>query len=159
MHRDFDLQRVLKETRVDAILLTRPTTVRWVTGFAGSNALVFMGGRGDITLVTDPRYAEAAGKLKNVNVRVARRESLASALKRELGSSIRRIGFQADHVSAAAAEQLRSTLSPTQLVPLTGVFSRQIASKSAAEIASITKAQQATDAAFKEVMAIITSLV
>lgn len=148
------IQELLTTSRCDGVLITHPPIVRWATGFAGSNALVFMDAKG-IALVTDARYAGAAEELKGMKALVAHRETLTAVLKRELGSSIQRIGFQADHVSVAAAKRIQSALAPAKLVPLTDTLSRQIASKSKPEIASITKAQQATDATFTEILTVI----
>src|ERR1700730_2839527 len=50
---------------------------------------------------------------------------------------------------------MESTLSPMKLVPLTNVLSQQIAAKSEDEVAKITKALRATEAAFDEVLEFI----
>ncbi len=50
------LQEALHELHFDGLLLTGLANIRYLTGFSGSNALVFVTARGAVTLITDFRY-------------------------------------------------------------------------------------------------------
>lgn len=47
---------VMHEQHLDGLLVSSLANVRYLTGFSGSNALVFVSGRGGVTLFTDFRY-------------------------------------------------------------------------------------------------------
>ena len=50
------LLRALEAARLDGLLLTGLPNIRYLTGFSGSSALVFVGVRGEVLFVTDFRY-------------------------------------------------------------------------------------------------------
>ena len=53
---------LMKAKGYDALLLTDPADVRWLTGFTGSNGAVLAITAGPPLLATDPRYAEQANE-------------------------------------------------------------------------------------------------
>ena len=73
---------------LDAVLITSPSNIRWLTGFTGSSALVVVHGS-SITLFTDARYAERApAELADVGSTAGvciERERLGAAVRDCLG--------------------------------------------------------------------------
>ena len=88
---------------VDALLITSPTNIRWLTGFAGSAGTVLVHD-GEITLFTDSRYTDRApGELADVassaDIVIAR--ATLGAEVRELAGRAEVVGLEADHVTWA----------------------------------------------------------
>jgi Xaa-Pro aminopeptidase len=75
----------LQRLHLDGILLTSLSNIRYLTGFAGTSALVFVTGRGDVLFVSDFRYqtqaAEQVGDFARVLIES---QSLWAGLWREL---------------------------------------------------------------------------
>jgi Xaa-Pro aminopeptidase len=100
------LQSALSAHSVDALVLSSPQSIRYVTGFAGSAGLVVIAADRAI-LITDGRYETvvrqelSAGRLGPVTLeRVARRYDLAlGEVVVRLG--LGRVGFEAGHVTVA----------------------------------------------------------
>lgn len=146
--------QLLRKYSIDAAIITHPTTVRWATGFISSNALLYIDA-GQRILVTDGRYAEAAQRLPDLKVTVARPgQGLAQALAAQVKTK-GRCGFQAEYLTVATYNQFAAAFLNTELVPLTGVFKEEIAHKYQSEVASLERAQQVTDAAFGEILEVI----
>ena len=99
---------------IDALLVTELVNVRYLTGYAGSNGLVLVGGDG-ATFMTDFRYLTAAEPIAEfMSVRM-----LAGETSRFLGEHIAemapgatRIGFEGAHVSVALYEKLVAAFGP-----------------------------------------------
>ena len=58
-HREARALAEIARHEIDALIVTSPTNIRWLTGFSGSNATVVVYDA-DITLFTDSRYADRA---------------------------------------------------------------------------------------------------
>src|SRR5262245_5587384 len=55
------LVELLEERGCDAILVTQPLNLRYVTGFTGSHGALLLASDGTSRMVTDGRYAEQVG--------------------------------------------------------------------------------------------------
>ena len=104
----------------DGMLITHLPNIRYLTGFTGSNAVVLVKA-GRTWLFTDGRYiVQARQEVHGAKVRIVTKGSaMAAALQAAAGSSGRpRIGFEAEHLSAAAAQELiESVPSRLKLLP------------------------------------------
>ncbi len=146
-------QELLDHHKVDAIIITSPTTLTWSTSFVSSNALLYIDATRRI-IVTDGRYAEAAKQLAGLEVVLADQGNLAKALKPKVKAGSR-LGFQADHLSVAEYEQLKGELPNVTLVPITELYRDEIAHKYETETILIKRAQNVTDAVFSELLELI----
>ncbi len=120
----------------DALLVTAPVDVRYLTGFTGSNGAVIVGhDEVDDVLVTDARYRERAGAIDIARVELARRvEELAAGL------GDRSLGVDADHVTLAAAARLEDARAGRAVIATSGLVARLRAVKEGAEIARLQRA-------------------
>ncbi|MCP5028386.1 MAG: aminopeptidase P family protein [Actinomycetia bacterium] len=144
----------LEQQKLDALVVTDLSNVRWLTGFTGSNATVVV--RSDaLVLLTDGRYgdqapAQAAAVGADIEVLVgvaSDRDQMVAALA---GAS--RVGLEADSVSWSRQRILAEWCEPAELVAtsgLVGVF-RQV--KDDAELARLEAAAAIADAALAAVM-------
>ena len=139
---------------LDALIITSPTNIRWLTGFAGSNATVVLA-HGEVTLFTDSRYADRAPvELAAVNSSaevVIARETLGDEV-RELLQTVEVVGLEADHISWAAQDDVTTHWLPAQtVVPTVGVVDALRARKDDAEVARIEAAAVIVDKALDHV--------
>lgn len=131
---------------VDALLVSAPPNVRWLTGFTGEGLLVL--DEDGPLLCTDSRYAvQAAEEAPGIEF-VADSGHLAQAIERLQESGAQRAGFEAAHLPYASFQQLDEKLEDVELVPLEDRIKRLRAIKDDAEIALIRRAAQIADAAF-----------
>jgi Xaa-Pro aminopeptidase len=126
---------------VDALLITEPANLRYVTGFTGSNGFAVVGR--DVRLfVTDFRYVEQA----KVEVPDFDREQGTQELYAALANleGIERLGFDDAHLSVKAHRRLQELLS-AELVPASGVVEEVRAVKEPGEILRIGAAAALVD--------------
>jgi Xaa-Pro aminopeptidase len=129
-----------------SFLVSNPVNVRWLTGFASSNAALLVGADA-VLLATDGRYAEAAGGVADVEVVEAERELLPD-LGRRLGALLEGpVAFEADHVTVAGHEALAAD--GTELVPSQSVLVGLRAVKDADELDAVRRAARIAEDAYR----------
>src|SRR5437867_5136610 len=108
------LKRCLKEEGLDALLLTNPLSVSYLTGFSGDSSYLILGAKQTL-LVSDGRYAEqiteeCPGLEAHIRPPEQRlQEAAAEQLKK---MRLRTIGFESASLAVAECEGLRA-LTPT----------------------------------------------
>jgi Xaa-Pro aminopeptidase len=142
-------QALLEPLELDALYITRPENVRYLTGFPHpEDAQVLITPEGAF-LLTDPRYPEAERESR-IPARVLKREE-REALFQDLRG---RVGFEAEHLPYAALERLRE-LSPAEWVPTKGVVERLRLKKSPEEVARIRQAQALAERALERALTLL----
>lgn len=111
----------LAAQRVDTMLITHLTHVRYLSGFSGSNAALTISKDLSATISTDGRYTtQIASEVPDIECVEAR--SCAPELLRRIEKPAR-VGFEADYVSVAELKKLQEALNEdVQLVPVSGVI-------------------------------------
>jgi Xaa-Pro aminopeptidase len=148
---------------IDALLVTTPANIRWLTGFSGSAGLLMVTA-GSAVLTTDGRYRtqsaeqlRAAGVGDDVSIVVggvqAQREALNEAAK-----SAARIGLEADDVSWAAQRSWAEILASAELFPTRGVVEGLRVVKDANEILRMERAAAIADQALAEVLPLLAAV-
>jgi Xaa-Pro aminopeptidase len=134
----------LVDLGADTVLVTAPSDVRWLTGFAGSNGTVLVGTDSDRDLlVTDDRYRERVPDLALPRVETTRR---VPEVLSDLGPV--RVAVDAEHLTLAAGERLRAALpAGATLVTAASPCAPLRAEKDAAEVARLAVACVITAAA------------
>jgi len=91
----------LADNRLDALLVTYPTNIRYLSGFTGSAGALVIASHS--VLVTDGRYTEQArAEVKGARVKIERKPALVAASEwLARGKSLRRIGFDPAHTTVA----------------------------------------------------------
>jgi Xaa-Pro aminopeptidase len=141
----------------EALLVTTPANVRWLTGFTGS-AGVLLVTAAHAVLTTDGRYrTQAAEQLDGAGVGgevdvciggvTAQREALAEA-----AGPAGAIGLEATDVSWAAVSSWEAVFAPRRLVATQGVVESLREVKDAGEIARMERAAAIADAALGSVL-------
>jgi Xaa-Pro aminopeptidase len=142
----------LPALEVDAVLVSRLPNVRYLTGFTGSNAQVLVGAAGS-AFFTDGRYGERSRIEVPDLDRVASIAPATPAIlehARRLG--VRRLGFERHAVTVAQHDELSDAFEGIELVGIDREVERLRWTKDPDELALIRAAQEATDAAFEELL-------
>jgi Xaa-Pro aminopeptidase len=144
---------------VDALLVTTPANVRWLTGFSGSAGLLLVAGD-RAWLTTDGRYrTQAAEQLAGVGVETqvevvigdvhTQRQALVDGAA---ATGARRVGLEADRVTWAAKEDWAHAFEAVELEPTRGVVEALRVVKDAGEVARMQRAATIADAALAELL-------
>lgn len=134
----------------DAMLITSPRNLRYLTGFTGSNGLALVT-ESATHFFTDPRYTFQSAQEVDAIVRVVKGPLPEHAIKLVTRRKWRRLGIEPDHLTVAQMEVFRSKASRWQtFLPRGGVVEKLRMVKSAEELAAIAESvrtnSQALDA-------------
>ena len=144
------LQAVMHEQHLDGLLIVSVANVRYLTGFSGSNALVFVSVRGQVTLFTDFRYQTQVMDEVGATARVIiGPTSLWTELWAFLPSvsSLEVVGFESAHLLHRDFERLLSDGARWQWRPARELVEALRERKDAGEVALLeVAARMATDA-------------
>lgn len=139
---------------VETLLVTSMDNVRYLTGFTGSNGQLLLAD--EPLFLTDGRYTEQSSvEVRGVERRIyAQGEKLADAVRDVLGErGIRRLGFEATHVTVDTHERLAERLEGVELVPTRGAVEGVRGRKDPEEVGALRRAQRVAEAALTDVLA------
>ena len=145
-----ELEAVLDELELDAVLVTRLVNVRYLTGFTGTNGQL-LAARSAGVFLTDGRYEDQSERqVPDLERRIYPR-GLAGVLADTCrGLDVKRVGFEAAGVTYKTWRELER-LDGVELVPTEDVVERLRWSKDDEELRLIERAQAAADDAFERV--------
>lgn len=144
------------ELGIDALLVTKPQNVRYVTGFSGSTGLCLVLQDGSGVFVTDPRYdVQAAEEVDEFEVVVSRESALREVSKRAVSMGIRSLGIEGAHMTVLAKSQVSEAASGIRLVDTDRVIEGVRSVKEDQEIDLIRNAASIADAAFGAILSMI----
>jgi len=152
------LRTLIAEKGLDALLLSQPENLRYLSGFTGSGWLL-ISGRNAI-LATDFLYVEQAkGESPDFEIIRIKGElhDWLPGLVSDLGWH--KLGFEANLISYDGYHKLGEAIKTKQvnleLIPTTGTVEQLRSIKEPEELGFITKAVELADAAFEQAKAII----
>jgi len=147
----------MAEKELDGILISQPENRHYLSGFDGSAGFLLVTAK-DTILATDFRYLEQA-KTQAPDYEIFRITNDVAAWFPELvtGANLRRLGFEAGHVTFAMYRRLIEALDKSQLrlVPVNGLVESLRAIKEPEETELITKAVEIADSAIEYIRDII----
>jgi Xaa-Pro aminopeptidase len=139
----------LRDRKLDALIVSAPPNIRYLSGFTGSNGLLLLSAEGAV-LFTDPRYRIQAAQETGCKVRVAKGLLFPALMKAARRRHVYRIGFEHTRLTCDALECLRENLYlGASLEPAPGLVEAQRSIKSAAEIALIRRSVLTNSEAFQ----------
>jgi Xaa-Pro aminopeptidase len=134
--------------KVEALLVSSPASIRYLTGFTGSNCLILLT-PSESHFFTDPRYATDAQQNIDCKVHVCTKslfDEAAAVVKRK---HWKRLGFEPSWMQVGPYEKFKTKLGTgVKLVPVAGVVEELRAVKSPAEIARIRASVKANSEAY-----------
>ena len=142
------LRKTLTDHQLDAILVSQPENRRYLSGFSGSAGwLIVLAERA--ILATDFRYYEQTRKeapdFELAKIRTNFPDLLPDLLS---DTAVRRLGFEAQHVSMADLHDLASVSDGVEWVPLRDTVETLRSVKDEEEIEALRRSVALTDAAF-----------
>ena len=153
LQRRLRLAPALAEHKLDCLMVSSLVNIRYLAGFTGSNGLLLVTGDRAV-LFTDPRYRTQAQEEVSCPVRVAKGQLLSAVTGLVKRKHLRRVGFERDHTSFNAYENLKENLPlGASAVPVAGLVERLRMVKSEAEIAAIRLSVATASKAFAKAMA------
>ena len=148
------IQQWLASQKLDAMLISTPINVRYLSGFTGGDSTLMIH-RDGVTLISDGRFTlqieEECSELENVHIRSVN-ETMPAAVSKVFGKmKAGRLGIEAESLTVAENERLVSTLPKTKIVPTRNIVEtfRQIKDRS--EVDAIRGAVDAAAKAFEDV--------
>ncbi len=148
------LAQLVADKQLDALLVSHPVNLRYVTGFTGTNGLALVGA-GIRSFMTDFRYVEqAAEEVPDFDRARAPQGELAEAVLALLPArQSLRVGFDDSQVTVKAHARLADQLpGGVELVPAAGLVEGLRAVKEPSELERVVEAAKLADAAFAAVV-------
>jgi len=153
------LRSLILENGLDAIIISQPENRCYLSRFTGSSGWLFISDE-DLILATDFRYTEQA-KQETEDFEVVETKGEIHKWFPELVSHFKwqKLGFEATHISYANYQKLDEVIKSGhvnfELAPTTGLVEGLRSVKETQELEFIAKAVELTEAAFRQVKAII----
>jgi Xaa-Pro aminopeptidase len=137
---------------VDALVVSSPANVRYLTGFAGSNGLVLITPL-ESHFFTDPRYATDASATIDCRVHVARKTLFDAAVPLLKRKRLKKIGFEEGLVTVEQFDRVKKALGANfTLHPTGGLVESFRSVKSPAEIELIRESVNVNSDAYYRTM-------
>ena len=158
-NRIFKLRQKLLGEKIEAILVSQPDNLYYLSGCEGLEGYLLVTGQ-EAIIVTDFRYVEQAER-QSPHCSIFRISGKIAEWFPRLftGLNIKQMGFESKHLSVANHNQISEILKtaqlPINLVPVDGLVDLLRTFKEPEEIEFIQQAVRITDSVFKQVKAIL----
>ena len=146
------LKQQLGKLKLDGILLTNLTNIRYVCGFTGSTASCLITNEGSF-FISDGRYdVQANEQVKGMDCFIDFGTHFSIIEKNNLIKNGMKLGFEADHVSVAQHKEM-TKIFPDVKWKLTSMLMENLqAVKDQSELDAIRTAVEITDAIYNEIL-------
>ena len=145
------LVAALRQTRVNALLITALPNIRYLSGFTGSNAALLVTNERAL-LFTDPRYQTQAPRESDCEVKIAKGALTAEVHKWLKRLKMKSLGFEQNRISYEGYSELRAGGEGIRFKPIAGLVEALRMVKSTAEIATIKASVQLNSAALEQAL-------
>ncbi len=147
------VQKKIKQEKLDALLVTTRTNVRYLSGYNGSNGMLVITPSQSFFL-TDFRYWEQAKKqVKGSKIIFGERDLFDDLPKLAVLKSRRiKLGFEPENISFTLHQRLKKLLPEALLVPTEKFVEFLMMIKDKEELENIKKAVQITDRVFSQIL-------
>ena len=151
-----EVYRKMVAESIDSLLVTNLPTIRWLTGFSGSNARLLLT-RGKAVLFTDFRYQEQVKRETSGIATVIMKENLGKELVSGTWQLGQRLALDAEHVTWHEMQQLSSHLGGREIHPVRSFFDEYRQIKHIAELEKMRKAVEISEQVLREVIPLIST--
>jgi Xaa-Pro aminopeptidase len=142
----------LEEWKIDALLVSSPANVRYLSGYSGSNGVILLAAN-EAHFFTDPRYGLEASQNITCKVHVAKGPLIKAAAAILQSKRWKKIGFESASLRVEEYNALKDAVSlGFSLHPLGRVIEQQRMVKSADEIDRIRKSVLANSEAYSRTL-------
>ncbi len=136
------------ELEIDALLITQPANVRYLSGFKTPEDGRVLITEDFAVLITDGRYIAQAAEESHLNVEIAEQKWLEDVAER-IGQ--RRVGLESDHVTHALFGKMAEKLE-REPVATEGLVGELRLRKTPQEIETLRQAARVTDEAYSHIL-------
>ncbi|MES2765024.1 MAG: Xaa-Pro peptidase family protein [Bacteroidota bacterium] len=149
------LRLFMKVKKLDAYLISHIPSIRYFTGFSGSNATLIITDN-DVHFFTDERYTE------QIATELHKTDDLKTYIQRDVWGYIKdeailkgidTLAFESTRVSYSTAIHIRKVLKPIRLKPFKGNLDKLTIPKTSEEIANIQKAADIVSEVYDHILA------
>jgi Xaa-Pro aminopeptidase len=138
----------IPEHKVDALVVSSPANIRYLSGYAGSNGLMLLT-KGEQHFFTDPRYESEAKATITCTVHVAKGPLIPAAATVAKRKRLKKIGYEAAWLHVDQYNQFKEVLSVgAAFVPVANLIEDLRAVKSLDEIEKIRRSVHINSAAY-----------
>lgn len=150
---------ILNNRNLDAMVITDPFNMRYVSGFRGGEGVLYISGTQKV-LITDSRYTEQAENESDFTVVEENREHprttiLRECMEKEEKTEGFRMGYEDQSLLCSQFDKMRADLDVTEWVPMKGDVDALRQIKSEEELAYLAKAEEIGDKAFEKILTIL----
>lgn len=150
-----ELRRSFSAARIDALLATHLSHVRYLTGFSGSSGVCIVT-KNRCYFLTDGRYTEQAHQeVQHATIIIAKGPLFPELSNRKLLSSSGKVGVESHYLSVSSLETLKKFFPRTKFVSTQSLVEKIASVKDESEIESIKKAISITDRVFARILEIL----
>lgn len=151
------LREALRHAEVDALLLSNPNDIRYLTGFRGEDSYAVVAPR-SLVIISDFRFEEELAAIKSRARILIRQRPALEALRTLMDEiDVRRLGVQAEHMTLTMKRAITKAVGARRLAETTGILATLRAVKDELEIKHIKRAiriqEQALEATLDQVAA------
>ncbi|MCS6861920.1 MAG: Xaa-Pro peptidase family protein [Abditibacteriales bacterium] len=151
-HRLAAVRQKLSRLKADAFLCSGLSNVRYLTGYTGSAGMALISADG-AWFFTDFRYqTQAKEQVRGYDILIAKGGLSDKAAQVARKKKLKRVAFEAAHVTVAAHEAMAKQFKEGELVPSKNVVEELRVIKDEGEIAAIRKAVEIADKAFNYIL-------
>jgi Xaa-Pro aminopeptidase len=149
------LREQLGKHKIKGFLLTAPRSLRYITGFSGSNGCALVTAD-EAIFITDFRYkTQAADEVQGFEHITAKGELFKDLAGLKWFGRKRRLGFESTHINVEQLQQLTELLSKTQLIPVKELVEQISLVKEQGEVDNIRRAVEISDSVFDETLKLL----
>lgn len=154
MSRISGIRKLLAEMGADIFYISSIPNIRYITGFSGSSAYVFIT-KDKNYFITDFRYKEqSAGQVKGFEIRITNQqtEEIKKICEETRAKSV---VFESTNVTYNHIEKLKEALPKVKFIPAADKIESFTMCKAPDEIAKMKKAAEISDKTFDKILGII----
>lgn len=144
------MRQKMHEEKIDAYVIIRPENGRYLSGFSGGEATLYITAE-KAFLLTDSRYIEQA-KAQSPEFEIIKTGQDHFGSLAEIGKQAQRVGFEGDFVTYLNFGKLKDAFPQAELLSLPNLVSYLRSVKDQAEIETIRQAVRIADDAFSLVL-------
>lgn len=146
---------LIKKQKINALLVNKPSNVRYLSGYSGSNGLLVLVPP-KAYFLTDFRYTVQARKeVKSCQVIIAERELLGELVKIPALKKKVKLGFESVSLTVKLLNNIKELLPKATLVPTENIVESVAVIKDTGEINKLKKAAKIADAVFSDILKMI----
>ena len=140
----------LPELKIDALLVSSPANVRYLSGYTGSNGILLIT-KAESHFFTDPRYALEASEQIDCKVHVEKKPLLVAAVDLIKRKRLKKIGFESSSMRFEDYIKVKEELPlGSALYPIGRIIEEQRMVKSASEMSLIRRSVATNSEAYSK---------